>query len=110
VDLGLVLERLQQHGLVLNAEKCKFGVAELDYLGHHMTATGIQPMAGRVEALVKFPQLKTVGQLQTFLGMANFYRRFLPAAAQKLRPLTKALKGGQVAQLTWTADMKLAFE
>jgi Reverse transcriptase (RNA-dependent DNA polymerase) len=89
VDLWLVLEKLQQHGLVLNGEKCQFGVTELDYLGHHVTASGIQPMACRVEAMVKFRRPKTVGQLQTFLGMANFYRRFLPAAAQRLRPLSR---------------------
>jgi RNase H-like domain found in reverse transcriptase/Reverse transcriptase (RNA-dependent DNA polymerase) len=110
VDLWLVLEKLQQQGLVLNGEKCQFGVSELDYLGHHVTASGIQPMACRVEAMVKFPRPKTVGQLQTFLGMANFYRRFLPAAAQQLRPLTEAMKGGQAAQLTWTAEMDTAFD
>jgi RNase H-like domain found in reverse transcriptase/Reverse transcriptase (RNA-dependent DNA polymerase) len=110
VDLRLVLEKLQQHGLVFDGEKCQFGVAELNYLGHHVQASGIQPMACRVEAMVKFPQPKTVGQLQTFLGMANFYRRFLPAAAQKLRPLTETMKGGQAAQLTWSADMETAFE
>jgi hypothetical protein len=47
VDLRLVLEKLQQHGFVLIGEKCQFGVAELDYLGHHVTASGIQPMACR---------------------------------------------------------------
>jgi RNase H-like domain found in reverse transcriptase len=60
--------------------------------------------------MVKFPRPKTVGQLQTFLGMANFYRRFLPAAAQQLRPLTEAMKGGQAAQLAWTAEMDTAFD
>jgi RNase H-like domain found in reverse transcriptase/Reverse transcriptase (RNA-dependent DNA polymerase)/Integrase core domain/Integrase zinc binding domain len=109
VDLELVFARLQQQGLVINAEKCVFGVQELDYLGHHVTASGVTPMQSRVEAMRKYPQPKTVGQLQTFLGMANFYRRFLPAAAQRLRPLTDALKGGQQAQLNWSADMEQSF-
>jgi hypothetical protein len=43
-----VLTRLQWHGLVLNMEKCQFGVAELDYLGHHISASGIKPMLSRV--------------------------------------------------------------
>jgi hypothetical protein len=85
-----VLSRLQKHGLVLNAEKCQLGVSELDYLGHHVTASGVRPIADSIAAIKKFPQPKTVGQLQTYLGMVNFYRRFLPAAARVLKPLTDA--------------------
>jgi hypothetical protein len=64
---------------------------ELDYLGHRVSATGIRPFTGRVEALAKYPHPKTVAQLQTFLGMVNFYRRFIAGAARILRPLTEAL-------------------
>jgi len=105
-----VLKRLQKHGLVLNAEKCQLGVPELDYLGHHVTATGVRPLADRISAIKKFPQPKTVGHLQTYLGMVNFYRRFLPAAARVLRPLTDSLKGGQKGTLEWTEEMQRAFE
>jgi hypothetical protein len=109
-DLRHVLERFQQHGLVLNMEKCEVGVAELDYLGHRISASGIRPIASRVEALAKYPQPVTVCQLQTYLGMINFYRRFLPGAAGVLKPLTDALKGGQQAKLTWTAEMAPTFQ
>jgi Reverse transcriptase (RNA-dependent DNA polymerase) len=88
MDLHVVLEWLQQQGLVLNVENCLFGATELDYLGHRVSATGIRPLTGRVEALAKYPQPKTVAQLQTFLGMVNFYRRFIAGAARILRPLT----------------------
>jgi hypothetical protein len=74
VDLRAVLVRLQQQGLVLNVEKCLFAASELDYLGHRVTASSIRPLPNRVQALAKYPQPKTVAQLQTFLGMANFYR------------------------------------
>jgi hypothetical protein len=102
--------RLQQHGLVLNIQKCSFGQAELDYLGHHISASGIRPMAARVTAIKKFPRPATVGHLQTFLGMANFYRHFIPAVAQVLKPLTDAVKGGQASSVDWTPDMAAAFE
>jgi hypothetical protein len=105
-----VLERLQQQGLVLNIEKCSFGMSELDYLGHHISALGIRPMGAHVEAIRKFPRPLKVGNLQTFLGMANFYRRFIPAAAQVLRPLTDAVKGGQAAAVDWTPAMAAAFQ
>jgi Reverse transcriptase (RNA-dependent DNA polymerase) len=105
-----VFIRLQQQGLVLNIEKCSFGQKQLDYLGHHVSASGIRPMAARVEAIAKFPRPTTVGHLQTFLGMANFYRRFIPAAAQVLRPLTDAVKGGQASSVDWTPEMAAAFQ
>jgi len=105
-----VLTRLQQHGLVLNAEKCVLGVESVDYLGHQVSASGISPLPDRVAAITKFPRPTTVRGLQTYLGMVNFYRRFLRGAAQVLRPLTNALVGQPAGQLTWTGDMVAAFE
>jgi cleavage and polyadenylation specificity factor subunit 1 len=105
-----VMARLQQHGLVLNAEKCQFGVAKIEYLGHCISASGIRPLHTRLAAIQNHPQPKTVQQLQTYLGMVNFYRRFFKSAAAVLRPLTEALRGGQKADLSWTAEMQTAFE
>jgi RNase H-like domain found in reverse transcriptase/Reverse transcriptase (RNA-dependent DNA polymerase) len=104
-----VLGRLQQHGLVLNIDKCQFELAEMDYLGHHVSASGIQPMAAKVKALENLPQPRTVQHLQTFLGIANFYRRFMLPPARTLRLLTDTLKGGKSAVLEWTEQMQTAF-
>jgi hypothetical protein len=105
-----VLTRLQRHGLVLNIKKCQFSVAELDYLGHHISVSGIKPMLSRVKAISDFPQPSTVSLLQTFLGMANFYCRFIPAAARVLQPLTDAVKQGKGAdKLAWSEQMVSAF-
>jgi isocitrate/isopropylmalate dehydrogenase len=89
-----VLTRLQQHGLVLNAEKCQFGVESIEYLGHCITASGIRPLETRLHAIKGYPQPKTETQLQTYLGMINFYRRSFRDAAATLRPLTEATRGG----------------
>ena len=89
VHLRKVLSRFQKHGLVLNAEKCQLGVSELDYLGHHVSATGIRPVADRLGAIKSFPLPNTVKSLPTYLGMINFYHRFLPAAAQILKIANK---------------------
>ena len=107
--LEQTLQRLEQHGLVLNGEKCVLGVAEVEYLGHVVSARGIRPMPDRVQAIQKYPRPGTVQHLQSFLGMANFYRRFIPAAAQVLKPLTDALRGGQRTKLEWTQEMEGAF-
>ena len=104
-----VLERLQRHGLVLNAEKCVLGASAVDYLGHRVTASGISPLPDRLEAIQRFPKPATVRGLQTYLGMVNFYRRFLRSAAQVLKPLTDALVGKPTGPLQWTEEMAAAF-
>ena len=88
--LRVVLELLVQNGLVINLEKCRFALPEIDYLGHKITATGIVPLHRHVEALLQQPRPQDVCSLQRFLGMVNFYRRFLPGIAKILRPLTDA--------------------
>jgi len=104
-----VLARLERHGLVLNGEKCVLGVAEVEYLGHSVSASGIKPLPARVQAIRDFPRPQSTPQLQSFLGMANFYRRFVPAAAAVLKPLTDQLCGEKKATLVWTAQMDEAF-
>jgi cleavage and polyadenylation specificity factor subunit 1 len=94
---------------VLNEKKCLFAVQALDFLGHRVSAAGIAPLESRVAAVKNFPQPKTIRQLQSFLGMVNFYRRFIPGAARVLRPLTDALKGGQKKQVEWKQEMQEAF-
>ena len=81
----------------------------LQYLGHKVTAEGISPLPNRVAAIKKFPQQATVQQLQTYLGMLNFYRHFIKGAACVLKPLTDALRESQWTKLDWTAEMLVAF-
>ena len=92
--LRIVLSRLQQHGLVLNAEKCEWAQVSLSYLGHEVSAIGVKPLTYRVAAIQLFLLPPTVQLLQTYLGMVNFYLRFLRGANQILKPLTDCLKGG----------------
>ena len=108
-DLRQLFEALRQYGLVLNISKCTFGMRQLDLLGHIVSANGIQPLPDKVEAVRQFENLRTVRSLQRFLGMINFYRRFLPATASVVRPLTDALTG-KPHQLTWTEEMVIAFQ
>jgi cleavage and polyadenylation specificity factor subunit 1 len=107
--LRTVFQRLQSHGLVINAEKCQFGVQQINYLGHRISPSGVKPLQDKLTAIKNHPQPKNVAQLQTYLGMVNFYRRFFPAAAAVLRPLTEATRGGQKQQLTWDDSMRAAF-
>jgi len=108
--LELLFTRLRKYGLVINGEKCQFGAAELDFLGHRVSAAGVQPLAAKVDAILKHPRPNTIQELQGFLGTVNFYRRFLPAAAKLLKPLTDVLRGGHrpKEQVQWTEAMSAA--
>jgi RNase H-like domain found in reverse transcriptase len=76
-----------------------------------VSAAGVAPLPDRVVALQSFPQPTTIQQLQAFLGLFNFYRRFVPAAAAIVRPLTDALRSGRKgsAPVVWTPPLLQAF-
>ena len=54
--LQAVFERLKEFGVIINPSKCKFGVNQLTFLGHHVTAQGIQPLPDKVKAIQHYPQ------------------------------------------------------
>ncbi|GFY05000.1 hypothetical protein TNCV_561321 [Trichonephila clavipes] len=81
--LRTIFQRLSSYGLKLNISKCVFGVTELIFLGHLITPDGIKPLPDKVQAVLDYKQPETVGSLRKFLGLLNFYRRFLPRAAEQ---------------------------
>ena len=109
-DLKAVFRRLIDHGLVIRLEKCLFGVSSLEFLGHQVSKNGSSPTQAKVKVIQTFPQPSTVKGLQEFLGMINFYHRFLPNIAATLSPLYGALKSSKSRQeLVWSQEMKQAF-
>jgi hypothetical protein len=84
---------LQEKGLQINPAKCVFAAAAVEFLGHWVDQHGVRPLQRHVQAISDFPPPQDVKQLQQFLGMVNFYRRFLPGIARMLQPLVDALKG-----------------
>jgi Reverse transcriptase (RNA-dependent DNA polymerase) len=84
---------LSENGLQINPAKCVFAATAVDFLGHRVTADGITPLQRHVDALMQLPTPTDIKQLQRFLGLVNFYRRFLPGIAGTLRPLTDSLHG-----------------
>jgi len=72
-----VLERLRQHNLKLQLEKCKFLRKEVIYLGHVITEDGIRPDPNKLYAVDKFPVSRKIKDVQSFLGLAGYYRKFI---------------------------------
>ena len=108
--LRQVLQRLSEHGIVLNPAKSVLGVPHLDFLGHRVDAQGISPLDEKVRVIRDFPRPNSLRQLREFLGLINFYHRFIPNCAAILEPLNSMLsptKGKQ--DLVWDDEATSAF-
>ena len=90
-NLEAVLQRLQQHGLRLKLPKCYFMKLTVDYLGHLIDAEGLHATSEKLKAIVKAPTPKNVTELRSFLGLVNYYGKFLPNLSTFLHPLNNLL-------------------
>ncbi|CAH8674423.1 unnamed protein product [Schistosoma haematobium] len=106
--LHQLFERFQKYGIVINPSKCIFGVESLEFLGHLIDKRGIKPLDTKIEAIKSFPEPDSWNKLRRFLGMINFYRRFIPHCSDILQPLTEVLKG-KVKKFTLPSQAKDAF-
>jgi cleavage and polyadenylation specificity factor subunit 1 len=105
--------QLQRYGIIINPAKCVFRAPDVTFLGYKVSAEGSQPLEEPVTHLQDCHLPKTSSQLHRFLGMLNFYRRFLPHAAATHAPLHDALSGPRVKDshaITWTLELLKAFE
>ena len=107
--LESVFEILSANGLVVNRSKCVLGQTSLEFLGYSVSLEGVKPLEDRVAAIREVKPPTTVKELQRFLGMLNYYRRFIPKAAHHLYPLFDALKG-KPKSLHWSPAMDSAFK
>ena len=89
--LDTVLGCLEKHGFRLKLAKCQFLMPSVDYLGHLIDAKGIQALPGKVEAVEKAPTPQNVAELCSFLGLLNYYGKFVPNLATILHPLNCTL-------------------
>ncbi|KAJ9519236.1 hypothetical protein QJQ45_017895, partial [Haematococcus lacustris] len=93
--LHLTLSLLRQHQLCANLTKCAFWLDTVDFLGHVVSAAGIQPDPTKVKAVLDWPAPQDKHQLRSFLGTANYYRRLLHHHAHRVLPLTDLLRDEQ---------------
>ena len=103
-----VLTRLQQHGIRLKREKCQFMKELVDYLGHHIDSQGVHASPSKVKAIVQAPSPKNVQELRSFLGMINYYGKFLANVSTLLHPLNELLKA--VVMWEWSEECERAFQ
>jgi transposase InsO family protein len=108
--LRLVLQKLREHKLYCRSHKCHFNQAELEYLGHVVGRDGVRVDPRKVKVVQDWPVPKDVHQLRSFLGLANYVRRFIQAYSSLTRPLTDLLKATANVARDWGQKAQSAFE
>ncbi|BAE56502.1 unnamed protein product [Aspergillus oryzae RIB40] len=103
-----VLEKLQRAEVRLKLKKCEFHVQETEFLGHWISTEGIQAEEGKVKAIREWPEPTNLKELQQFIGLLNYYRKFIDRYAHRLAPLFDLLKKSK--QWEWTNEHQSAFD
>jgi hypothetical protein len=87
-----VFERLKAHGLRLHPRKCKFFQESVEYLGHVIYLGGFKVQQAKVEAIAHIPRPTDVSRVYVFMGLANYYRRYVKGFSAMAKPLNMLLK------------------
>jgi len=103
-----VLRRLQDKGLAVSPEKCVWRAQEVEFLGYIIGREGIKMSNDKVQAVLSWKIPKSVTEVQSFLGFANFYRRFIQDYSKVARPLTELTK--KTEKWEWNDEAGRAFE
>lgn len=102
-----VFRCLRKNNLKLNPNKCNFLHKEIKFLGHVVSADGIKADPKKIEAIIKYPVPKCVKDVQAFVGLSGYYRKFIPNFSRIASPLLKLLKKG--VDFHWNAFCEEAF-
>ncbi|CAL8133199.1 unnamed protein product [Orchesella dallaii] len=106
--IELVMERLKAANLTINEKKCSFAKREVEYLGHIIGPDGIRKKPETTRAIRKFPIPANRRDLQSFLGLCNWYHAFIENFMELAEPLYKLTK--KEIPFIWTEDQQQAFE
>ena len=103
-----VMERLKAAKVKLKSKKCAFLQRTVIFLGHVVSANGIQSDPEKIRAVKAWPLPENISEPRGFLGAASYYRRFVPGFATKAEPLCRPLQ--KEASFEWKAEQDDAFQ
>jgi len=103
-----VLKRLEKNDLFVKPEKCKWKVREVEFLGVVISPRGVEMQKEKVEGVPNWPAPQNIKEMQKFLGLANYYRRFIKDFARIAAPLHVLVRKEQ--KWKWEGKQEEAFE
>src|SRR6185312_3366676 len=104
----IVLQRLRDHQLYAKFSKCEFWLDSVKFLGHIISSEGISVDPTKVQEVMDWESPTSVHQIRSFLGLARYYRRFIPDFSRIAKPMTELLKKG--VKFVWTDKCEEAFQ
>jgi hypothetical protein len=105
--LRVILQRLRDHQLYAKFNKCAFWLREVSFLGHVISAEGIAVDPSKVQEVLDCKSPKSVMQIRSFLGLAGYYRRFIPNFSKIAKPMTQLLE--KKVMFKWSPQCEEAF-
>ena len=108
--LEAVFKRLEEVSLTAKPSKCCLGFKEIEYLGFMVGRGVIKPVEDKMSKIKEAPVPSSKKQIKSFLGLAGFYRKFVPNFSEIASPLTDATKSGAPVKVIWTAECAAAFQ
>jgi hypothetical protein len=105
--LRIVLQRLRAHKLYAKFSKCEFWLDNVKFLGHSISKEGISVDPSKVQEVMDWKPPKTVHQIRSFLGLAGYYRHFIPDISRIAKPMTELLQ--KEVKFVWSEDCEKAF-
>ena len=106
--LELVFKKLKENRLYVKLKKCEFLKSSVEYLGHIVGNNSIKPDTNKVEAIQQWPVPKDSKEVMSFMGLANFYRKFVKDFSNITVPLTNIM--GKKSKFYWGNDQEIAFK
>ena len=90
-NLEAVFTRLQSHNVTLNPAKCRFGMSEIEYVGHVINENGLTFTRDKLDSVVKFPKPVYQKEMKSFLGLANYFKLHIRNHSDIVEPLNAAV-------------------
>jgi hypothetical protein len=106
--LRIILQRLRDHKLYAKFSKCEFRLDSVKFLGLTISNEGISVDPSKVQEVMHWKPPKSVHQIRSFLGLAGYYRRFVPDFSRIAKPMTELLKKG--VRFAWDEKCENAFQ
>ena len=106
-SVGVLLEILEEFNMSLRKDKCEFGLPGLEFLGFYINGSEIRPAKANIDKILEFPEPTSRKKLQSFLGLANYNRRFIQSYSELCKPLNVLTSTKQAFE--WTGVQQTAF-